>query len=145
MVNNTSALLTGKAADPAKMQFYCPGNQETANIVPNPKTPATKHGKFIYYWLGDTFVSGNYLYVYALRIDSVDGVFGFAQIGVDLARYEIRDGEVDFDSLVTGSTPERIVSLKTKKVFASFSSVPEFRSFPFRFTVYMPSAPAQPL
>ncbi len=99
MVNNTSALLTGKAADPAKMQFYCPGNQETANIVPNPKTPATKHGKFIYYWLGDTFVSGNYLYVYALRIDSVDGVFGFAQIGVDLARYEIRDGEVDFDSL----------------------------------------------
>lgn len=99
MVNNTSALLTGRAADPAQMEFYYPKNQETANIVPDPEIPATKHGKFIYYWLGDTFVSGDYLYVYALRIDSVEGVFGFAQIGVDLARYEIRDGEVDFDSL----------------------------------------------
>ncbi|MDE7326789.1 MAG: discoidin domain-containing protein [Lachnospiraceae bacterium] len=99
MVNNTSALLMGRAADPANIRFYCPGAQETANIVPDPKIPATKHGKFIYYWLGDTFVSGDYLYVYALRIDSVEGVFGFAQIGVDLARYEIRDGKVDFDSL----------------------------------------------
>ncbi len=99
MVNNTSALLTGKAADPAKMEFFYPGEDGTANIVPEPKLPATKHGKFIYYWLGDTFVSGGYLYVYALRIDSVEGVFGFAQIGVDLARYEIRGGEVDFDSL----------------------------------------------
>lgn len=99
MVNNTSALLTGKAPDPAKMEFHYPGKEETANIVPNPLLPATKQGKFIYYWLGDTFVNGNYLYVYALRIDSVNGVFGFAQIGVDLARYEIRDGNVDFDSL----------------------------------------------
>lgn len=99
MVNNTSALLSGKAANPAKMEFFCPGEQETANIIPEPKLPATKHGKFIYYWLGDTFVSGDYLYVYALRIDSVEGAFGFAQIGVDLARYEIRGGMVDFDSL----------------------------------------------
>ncbi len=76
MVNNTSALLTGKAADPAKMEFFYPGEDGTANIVPEPKLPATKHGKFIYYWLGDTFVSGGYLYVYALRIDSVEGVFG---------------------------------------------------------------------
>ncbi len=99
MVNNTSALLTGKAADPAKMEFYYPGKDGTANIVPDPLIPATKQGKFIYYWLGDTFVSGDFLYVYALRVDSVDGVFGFAQIGVDLARYDIRDGNVDFDSL----------------------------------------------
>lgn len=99
MVNNTGALLSGMVADPAKMEFFCPGEQETANIVPDPKLPATKHGKFIYYWLGDTFVSGDYLYVYALRIDSVEGAFGFAQIGVDLACYEIRDGKVDFGSL----------------------------------------------
>ncbi len=101
MPNNTSALLTGGEPDCKNITFYWPEKEEaTANIIPNPLTPATKKGKFIYYWLGDTFVSGNYLYVYSLRIDSVNTMFGFDQIGVDLARYEIKNGEVDFDSLV---------------------------------------------
>lgn len=100
MPNNTSAILTGGAADCTKIQFVYPEKGEgTANIAPDPAVPATKAGKFIYYWLGDTFVSGNYLYVYALRIDSVNTVYGFEQIGVDLARYEIVDGQVDYDSL----------------------------------------------
>lgn len=100
MPNNTSALLTGGAADCAKIQFVYPQKGEaTANITPATPIPATKAGKFIYYWLGDTFVSGNYLYVYALRIDSVNTVYGFEQNGVDLARYEIVDGEVNYDSL----------------------------------------------
>lgn len=100
MPNNTSALLTGGSPDCAKMQFRYPEKGEaTAEITTPTPVPATKAGKFLYYWLGDTFVSGNYLYVYALRVDSVNTVYGFEQNGVDLARYEIRDGEVDYDSL----------------------------------------------
>ena len=100
MPNNTSALLTGKAVDCKKITFRWPGKEEaTAGIVPDPVTPATKPGKSIYYWLGDTFVIGEHLYVYCLRIDSVNTAFGFEQIGVDLARYDIVDGEVDYDSL----------------------------------------------
>lgn len=100
MPNNTSAILTGGAPDCTQMRFSFPQKGEgSANITPPTPIPATKPGKFIYYWLGDTFVSGNYLYVYALRVDSVNTVFGFAQTGVDLARYEIVDGEVNYDSL----------------------------------------------
>lgn len=106
MVNNTSALLKGKIPDVKQMEFYYPGKEaftgtsDTGNIIPDPPLPAAMPGKNIYYWLGDTFVSGNYLYVYCLRIDSVQTVYGFEQVGVDLARYEIKNHEVDYDSLV---------------------------------------------
>lgn len=100
MPNNTSAILTGGKPDCTQISFVFPKKGEaTANIAPATPIPATKAGKFIYYWLGDTFVSGNYLYVYALRIDSVNTVYGFEQVGVDLARYEIVDGQVNYDSL----------------------------------------------
>lgn len=100
MPNNTSAILTGKEADCSNMTFKFPTKEEgTANIMPKKPIPATKAGKQIYYWLGDTFVIGDSLYVYCLRIDSVNTMFGFEQIGVDLARYDIKDGEVDYDSL----------------------------------------------
>lgn len=100
MPNNTSALLTGKAADCKNITFRWPEKEgKTAEIVPNPQIPATKAGKSIYYWLGDTFVMGEHLYVYCLRIDSVNTAFGFEQIGVDLGRYDIVDGEVDYNSL----------------------------------------------
>lgn len=109
MPNNTSALLTGGAPDCNQIQFVFPAdkNAGSANIVPPVPTPATKPGKFIYYWLGDTFVSGNYLYVYALRIDSVNTVYGFEQNGVDLARYEIVNGQVDYDSLTVIEDKDR--------------------------------------
>lgn len=100
MPNNTSAVLTGGRPDCTQMRFTFPTKEEgTANITPPTPIPATKPGKFIYYWLGDAFVSDGFLYVYALRVDSVNTVFGFEQNGVDLARYEIVDGEVDYDSL----------------------------------------------
>lgn len=99
MVNNTSAILNGGLPDLSKMKFRIPGQGETANIIPNPSIPATKDGKNIYYWLGDTFVIGNHLYVYTLRIDSVNTMWGFEQIGVDLARYDIVDGAVNFGTL----------------------------------------------
>jgi hypothetical protein len=100
MVNNTNAVLSGGYPDPTKMEFCIPTKEgDTANIVPNPSIPATKAGKEIYYWLGDTFVIGKYLYVYTLRIDSVPTLFGFEQIGVDLARYEITNKTVNYDSL----------------------------------------------
>ena len=99
MVNNTSAILNGGATDTKKMKFRIPEKDITASIIPSPSIPATKEGKEIYYWLGDTFVIDEHLYVYCLRIDSVNTMFGFAQIGVDLARYDIVDGTVNYDSL----------------------------------------------
>lgn len=100
MLNNTSAVLAGGAADPDRIKFRIqPKGGSSAGIVPNPSIPATKEGKNIYYWLGDTFVIGDHLYVYCLRIDSVNTLFGFEQIGVDLARYDIIDGAVNYKSL----------------------------------------------
>ncbi len=100
MQNNTSALLKGGTLDVKQISFKIQSKDGgTANIVPDPAIPATKAGKEIYYWLGDTFVLGDYLYVYALRIDSVSTLMGFEQIGVDLARYDIVDGTVNYNSL----------------------------------------------
>lgn len=117
MVNNTSAILTGNEPVCANMEFFTPTvGESTANIAPNPQIPATKAGKFIYYWLGDTFVEGNYLYVFCLRIDSVNTMFGFEQNGVDLARYEIVDGKVDFDSLsIVQDHDERLCRVSNPK------------------------------
>jgi len=107
MVNNTDAILKGRrnkllaTYDYSAIQFRIPvKGEKNANIIPEPSLPATKAGKQIYYWLGDTFVIGDHLYVYCLRIDSVNTVYGFEQVGVDLARYDIIDGEVDYNSLV---------------------------------------------
>lgn len=99
MPNNTSALLTGKKPVCKNITFRWPDEEATASIVPDKVIPATKQGKQIYYWLGDTFVLGDKLYVFCLRIDSVNTGLGFEQVGVDLAYYDIKDGEVDYDSL----------------------------------------------
>jgi hypothetical protein len=117
MINNTNAVLNGGAADPDKMEFRIqPKDGSTANIVPNPSIPATKAGKNIYYWLGDTFVIGNHLYVYCLRIDSVNTMFGFEQIGADLARYDIVDGKVNYDSLtIINDDKKQLCDVSDKK------------------------------
>ena len=96
-VNNTAAILKGTLPRVEHMEFILPNS--SALIVPDPPIPASKAGKEIYYWLGDTFVEGGHLYVFALRIDTVNTLYGFEQIGVDLARYDIVDGVVDPDSL----------------------------------------------
>ena len=101
MPNNTSAILTGGVADSQNISFVYPENESgAANIRPNPVEPASTPGYNKYYWLGDTFVVGDKLYVFALKIDHVTGsAFSFAQVGVDLARYNIVNGTVDYDSL----------------------------------------------
>lgn len=100
MPNNTSAILTGRQPSCKNLTFSYPNDGETtANIAPEKMIPATKKGKSIYYWLGDTFVVGDKLYVYCLRIDSVNTTYGFEQIGVDLGCYDIVNGEVDYESL----------------------------------------------
>lgn len=97
-LNNTAAILKGDLPRPPMMDFIYSDSGE-ANIYPDPPIPATTAGKQIYYWLGDSFVQGDKLYVFALRIDSVPTLFGFEQVGVDLARYDLVDGEINFDSL----------------------------------------------
>ncbi len=102
MPNNTNALLTGGVADAKNIEFHYPEKTSgAANIKPDPAEPATVSGNK-YYWLGDTFVVGSKLYVFALKIDHVDpsiSGFSFAQVGVDLACYDIVDGVPDYDSL----------------------------------------------
>lgn len=117
MINNTSAVLHGGSPDVKKMKFKIqPQDGQTANIVPNPAIPATKPDKNIYYWLGDTFVIGNHLYVYTLRIDSVNTMFGFEQVGVDLARYDIVDGSVNYGSLtIVNDDKKRLCDISDKK------------------------------
>jgi hypothetical protein len=45
-----------------------------------------------WYWPGDGFVSGNSLYIFQNRMTAMgSGVFGFQQVGVDLARFSIPD------------------------------------------------------
>ncbi len=104
MPNNTSALLTGGKPNVKNLSFVYPSNtNECANIRPNPLESSTANAKkHKYYWLGDTFVVGNKLYVYALKIDTVDPSetgYAFAQTGVDLACYDIVNGEPDYSSL----------------------------------------------
>ena len=102
MPNNTHAVLKGGKADPRDITFYYPENtSQAAMIKPDPAEPATSGGKNKYYWLGDTFIANGNLYVYTLRIDTVPptGGFSFSQCGVDLACYDIVDGEIDFESL----------------------------------------------
>jgi len=103
LANNTSAVLHGRDPLPGALEFHCPDKTaHPAMIQPEPSEPSSFGADPKYYWLGDTFVVGNVLYVFALKIDHVDPGktgFGFAQTGVDLARYDIVDGAVDYDSL----------------------------------------------
>lgn len=104
MPNNTSAILTGGLPSAKNIEFFYPAKETgCANIKPDPSEPTTANpAKNKYYWLGDTFVVGDKLYVYSLKIDTVDPSvtgYAFAQVGVDLARYDIVDGEPDFSSL----------------------------------------------
>lgn len=120
MPNNTSALLTGGKADVKNIRFVYPENtKECANIRPDPLEPSTANPqKHKYYWLGDTFVCGNKLYVYALKIDTVDPSetgYAFAQTGVDLACYDIVNGEVDYSSLrLINDTQGRLCNVSDK-------------------------------
>lgn len=120
MPNNTSALLTGGKASVKNISFVYPSNtKECANIRPDPLESSTANAKkHKYYWLGDTFVVGEKLYVYALKIDTVDPAetgYSFAQTGVDLACYDIVNGEVDYSSLrLINDTQGRLCDVSDK-------------------------------
>ena len=97
MPNNTFATLIGGRPDTTRITFHYPASG-VQPIAPNPPAQATNPG-FMYYWLGDAFVIGNNLYVFSLLIDRVTGPLGgFQQVGVDLARFNIVDGNIDFAS-----------------------------------------------
>lgn len=120
MPNNTSATLKGNKPNPAAMTFVYPASgKDAANIKPMPAEPSTDQpaSKNKYYWLGDTFVLGNKLYVYALKIDTVAPTSGFSfeQCGVDLACYDIKDGAVDYDSLrIVKDTSKKLCNIDNK-------------------------------
>lgn len=102
--NNTSSILTGAQPDVKKMTYYYPKNEAgCANILPNPPEPTTAFpSQNKYYWLGDMFVANNKLYIYCWTMDHVDPAISgvaFAHVGVNLAVYDIVNGEPDFNSL----------------------------------------------
>lgn len=120
MPNNTFAKLSGSVPDSSKISFIYPTNEKGAALIkPNPLEPTTQDPNTNkYYWLGDTFRIGNKLYVYSLKIDKVDTAitgFPFAQTGVDLASFDIVDGNVNLDSLKLINDTNAVLC-KTNKV-----------------------------
>ena len=87
MPRNTRATLSGGFPRSVNMNFV------TSAINMNPPVTAEN------YWLGDTFVVGDKVYIYTMIIHNYGGMWGFKQVGVDLARFTIRDGAVDESSL----------------------------------------------
>ena len=103
MPNNTAAIIDGGKPDTTRIRFFYPEQGgATALITPYPLQPVTHGRGYKYYWMGAPFVIGSHLYIFGLLIDSVEPVrgFGFEQVGVDLVRFDIVDGDVDFSSLV---------------------------------------------
>jgi hypothetical protein len=100
MPNNTSALLSGGKPDSTKIDFYFPREGgPSALIIPDPLEKASYGDGYKYYWMGDPFVLGNKLYIYAHKIDHIKEGFGFEQLGVDLVSYDIINGHVDYSTL----------------------------------------------
>jgi hypothetical protein len=95
MPSNTYGILSGGKPDAVKMEFTW---KTTALIAPNPPEAASNGGNK-YYWMGDPFVVRGKLYIFALKIDRIEGGLGFTQVGVDLVSYNITNGAVDQASL----------------------------------------------
>lgn len=90
MINQSYAVLEGNDPFNSKITFTTSAN--TLPMIPS-------GGRAGYYWQGDTFVNKNTVYTFPLYIQTVKEGVGFAQKGEDLARFELKDGNVNFDSL----------------------------------------------
>ncbi|MCL2043419.1 MAG: discoidin domain-containing protein [Treponema sp.] len=86
MPNNTRATLIGGLPRSVNIHF---------NINPITINPPVSN---TIYWLGDTFIVNNYLYIYTIRIRT-GGTWGFSQTGTDLARFTITNNMVNESSL----------------------------------------------
>ncbi|SDF72608.1 protein of unknown function [Dyadobacter soli] len=89
MVNNSVALLKGKAPDPASITFRIAGTGEERQAVFSPK--ADTSDKDTYFWLGDGFVNtdvGKDLFIFAYKITNThDGSpFPFKETGNSLVK-----------------------------------------------------------
>ena len=98
MVNHSFAVLEGNEPNPEKIRFFYPGDGHSVGLPLTPRTPGQ------WYWLSDGFLVRNadsaYLYVFLLRMEKAGqgGAFGFRHLGVDMARFAVKDGEIDFAS-----------------------------------------------
>jgi hypothetical protein len=81
IVNNTNALLTGDAPDPAKMRFFWgtgAGGAPQARVIPN---TSPQH----WFWPNDGVVVGGKIVVFSLRMKpGSGGAFDFATDGISL-------------------------------------------------------------
>lgn len=88
MVNNSIALLKGKEADEAQIEFLIAKDKAHNDVaIFVPQTPATKPDD--YYWLGDGFVNQQreddvYLFAYRIRNTNDDAQFAFKEVGNSL-------------------------------------------------------------
>jgi len=86
LINNTLALLQSNNPDPNDIQFFWgtdSSNSPKTVFVPN--TPNTDSGDW--YWLMDGITLNDFIYVFALRLNSASGVFGFEVNGVALLKF----------------------------------------------------------
>ena len=88
MVNNTLALMQSNNPDPNEIQFFWRTdslNNPKTVFVPN--TPNANAGDW--YWLMDGISVNDYIYVFALRLNSSTGGLGFELNGVALLKFRM--------------------------------------------------------
>ncbi|MCL2043417.1 MAG: DUF4185 domain-containing protein [Treponema sp.] len=101
MPNNTRGTLTG-------------GSPLSANMTFNTNAISPPGGMGIhFYWLGDTFVVGDKLYIYTVNEVNFGGGWDFEQIGVHLVRYDIVNNQINESSrtIITNNTDGRLYNV----------------------------------
>ncbi|MGL4593595.1 MAG: hypothetical protein ACRCUY_02560 [Thermoguttaceae bacterium] len=98
MVNHSFAFLHGNEPDGDKIEFFFPKDGRTAMLPIKPRQDGQ------WYWLSECFVLPSetdiHFYTFLLRMKKSggEGAFGFEHLGVDLLRYNIQNGAIDFNS-----------------------------------------------
>jgi hypothetical protein len=88
LIRNTTALLTGGAADPARVNFNFRGTAAAAQPV------FANNPNGSWYWPVDGAAVGSDLYLFSLRMKPVSGGFGFDYEGVTLFSTPITSGNL---------------------------------------------------
>jgi hypothetical protein len=87
LINNTLALMPNNIPDPNNIQFFWRTLSGVPKAVFVPATPEAQPGDW--YWLMDGITINHVVYVFALRLNSSSGGFGFEINGVALIKFRM--------------------------------------------------------